>query len=119
MKGANRLFSWRGLGWFWAGILALAITGTALLQIIGPPINDSEHPATVRAATQQASPADAVAGSAHTLPVLPAGERQPSDDRISALLSRAETQIAQDRLELPPGDNATETLMEAFALVPR
>jgi hypothetical protein len=109
-------FSWRGLGWFWAAVLAIAITGVALLRT---PLNHSEHPPAVRAASQPASPSDTITPSDRVLPVPPAGEKPPSDGRLSALLSRAGAQIEEDRLQLPPGDNATETLMEAFELLPR
>jgi len=114
---------WRALAWFWAVILATGVTSATLLQLLGPPRSET---APFPVSTAQLEPSRLSSGGAESAQVPPASvpaastpsERQPVGSRVSMLLSRAAIQIAQNRLHGPPGDNAMETLAEAYALMP-
>ena len=37
IRGRRRSGAWAALGWFWAGVLGVALAGAAVLQVLGPP----------------------------------------------------------------------------------
>jgi hypothetical protein len=116
----NRLPGWRGLAWFWAAVLTVTAVSAALLQMLGPPGSDAarEPPATAPVQARLPATAEPPRAPQPTVPATSPGPRRLPSDRVSALLSKAETQIAQGRLHVPPGDNAAESLAEVYSLIP-
>src|SRR5438067_3285441 len=100
--------SWRVLVWFWVALAAVAVTGAALLQILGPPLSISER-ATESAASQQVASFERAAAPAASV-----DESQPANDAGSAPLADPQTEkVAQDRLQPAPEDNAVQNFREA------
>ncbi len=108
---------WRGLVLLWAVMLIGATTGAAILQVLGPPPTGSERPIVPRGPIADVvvpgAPANPVRARQPARPA--SAQEKPPNDEIASLLNTAKAQITDGRIQIPPGDNAAETLERVSA----